>query len=301
MAAFQLSFEFFPPKTPQGVDKLSHTLLQLAPFRPEFASVTFGAGGGTQRGTLEMVQVILEHRAKYPGVFNETFTAVPHLSCVGVTREEVRAMLASYRQQGIRHIVALRGDLPSGMGRGGELRHAYELVDIIRAEHGEWFQIYVAAYPEFHPEALSPSHDIAAFVQKVHAGANAAITQYFYNADAYFRFVDAVQRFGVKVPIFAGIMPITNHAQLMRFSALCGAEVPRWIARRLEEFGENQQALRDFGIEVVARLCEQLIAQGAPGLHFYTLNGAQATLAICEQLNLKAQDVQTARANGIGA
>lgn len=286
MASPAISFEFFPPKTPQGREKLRATLSQLARFRPEFVSMTFGAGGGTHQGTFETVQAILEHHAQNPAAFRDTFAAVPHLSCVGVSSEEVRAMLANYRQKGVRHIVALRGDLPSGMGGAGELRYACELVELIRAEHGEWFHIYVAAYPEYHPEALTPTHDMASFVRKIQAGASAAITQYFYNADAYFRFIDEVRRQGVTVPIIAGIMPITNHAQLLRFSALCGAEVPRWVARRLEGFGEDQQALRDFGVEVVTRLCEQLIAGGAPGLHFYTLNGAQATTAICEQLGI---------------
>jgi methylenetetrahydrofolate reductase (NADPH) len=274
MKPIELSFEFFPPKTQDGVDKLRATRAQLATLKPKYFSVTFGAGGSTQQGTLDTVVDIAK----------SGIDAAPHLSCVGSSKESLREILGQYRAHGIRHIVALRGDLPSGMGEVGELRYASELVAFIRQETGDAFHIEVAAYPEYHPQARSPRHDLEAFAQKVKAGANSAITQYFYNADAYFRFVDDVRKLGVDVPIVPGIMPITNYSQLMRFSEMCGAEVPRWIAKRLESFGDDREAIRTFGLDVVTDLCRRLVDAGVPGLHFYTLNGAAATKAICERL-----------------
>jgi methylenetetrahydrofolate reductase (NADPH) len=276
MNPIELSFEFFPPKTQEGVDKLRATRAQLALLKPKFVSVTFGAGGSTQQGTLDTVVEMAQ----------EGFEAAPHLSCIGSSKESLRAILGAYREHGIRHIVALRGDLPSGMGEVGELRYASELVGFVRAEHGDWFDIEVAAYPEYHPQAKSPKADLENFARKVKAGANSAITQYFYNADAYFRFVDEARKLGVDVPIVPGIMPITNFSQLMRFSEMCGAEVPKWIARRLESFGDDREAIRAFGLDVVTALCQRLLKEGAPGLHFYTLNGAAATTSICERLEL---------------
>jgi methylenetetrahydrofolate reductase (NADPH) len=217
-------------------------------------------------------------------IAKEGVEAAPHLSCIGSSKESLRAILGQYRANGIRHIVALRGDLPSGMGAFGELRYASELVAFIREETGDAFHIEVAAYPEYHPQSRTPRHDLEAFAQKVKAGANSAITQYFFNADAYFRFVDDVQRLGVDVPIVPGIMPITNFSQLMRFSEMCGAEVPRWIAKRLESYGDDRESIRAFGLEVVSDLCRRLVDAGVPGLHFYTLNNAAATVAICERL-----------------
>ena len=274
MNPIEISFEFFPPKTPEGVEKLRATRAQLALLKPQFVSVTFGAGGSTQQGTLDTVL----------DMASEGIEAAPHLSCIGSSKDNLRAILERYRSNGIRHIVALRGDLPSGMGEVGELRYASELVAFIRAEYGDWFRVEVAAYPEYHPQARSPRHDLENFARKVKAGANAAITQYFYNADAYFRFVEDAGKLGVDVPIVPGIMPITNYSQLMRFSEMCGAEVPRWVAKRLESFGDDKEAIRAFGLDVVTQLCERLIKEGAPGLHFYTLNGATATKAICERL-----------------
>jgi methylenetetrahydrofolate reductase (NADPH) len=274
MRPIELSFEFFPPKTQDGIDKLRATRAQLAPLKPKFVSVTFGAGGSTQQGTLDTVLDIAK----------EGIEAAPHLSCIGSSKDSLREILLQYRSHGIRHIVALRGDLPSGMGAVGELRYASELVAFIREETGDAFHIEVAAYPEYHPQARSPRHDLQAFVQKVKAGANSAITQYFYNADAYFRFVEDARKLGVDVPIVPGIMPITNYSQLMRFSEMCGAEVPRWIAKRLESFGDDRDAIREFGLDVVTDLCRRLVDAGVPGLHFYTLNGAAATKTICERL-----------------
>ncbi|VVE06155.1 5,10-methylenetetrahydrofolate reductase [Pandoraea pneumonica] len=270
------SFEFFPPKTAEGAEKLRATRQQLFPLGPKFVSVTFGAGGSTQQGTIDTVVEIQR----------EGVEAAPHLSCVGSTKENIRDILQTYRSHGIRHIVALRGDLPSGMGEIGEFRYASELVEFIRAETGDWFHIEVAAYPEYHPQAKSPRLDLEHFANKVKAGANAAITQYFFNADAYFRFVDDAKRLGVDVPIVPGIMPITNYSQMMRFSEMCGAEVPRWIAKRLEGFGDDRESIRAFGLDVVTALCERLLADGAPGLHFYTLNAASATKAMWQRLGL---------------
>lgn len=274
MNPIEISFEFFPPKTAEGVEKLRATRAQLGLLRPKFVSVTFGAGGSTQQGTLDTVL----------DMATQGLEAAPHLSCIGSSKESLRAILERYRSNGIRHIVALRGDLPSGMGEVGELRYASELVAFIRAEHGDWFRIEVAAYPEYHPQARSPRHDLENFARKVKAGANAAITQYFFNADAYLRFVEDAGKLGVDVPIVPGIMPITNYSQLMRFSEMCGAEVPRWVAKRLESFGDDKEAIRAFGLDVVTQLCERLLKEGAPGLHFYTLNAATATKAVCERL-----------------
>ncbi|TDV08091.1 methylenetetrahydrofolate reductase [NAD(P)H] [Paraburkholderia caballeronis] len=274
MKPIELSFEFFPPKTQDGMDKLRATRAQLALLKPKFVSVTFGAGGSTQQGTLDTVLDIAK----------EGVEAAPHLSCIGSSKESLRAILARYRSHGIRHIVALRGDLPSGMGEVGELRYASELVAFIREETGDAFHIEVAAYPEYHPQARSPRHDLEAFARKVKAGADSAITQYFFNADAYFRFVDDARKLGVDVPIVPGIMPITNYSQLMRFSEMCGAEVPRWIAKRLESYGDDRESIRAFGLDVVADLCRRLADADAPGLHFYTLNNAAATAAICERI-----------------
>ncbi|WEY38594.1 methylenetetrahydrofolate reductase [NAD(P)H] [Paraburkholderia sp. SUR17] len=276
MNPIELSFEFFPPKTQEGVEKLRATRAQLAPLKPKFVSVTFGAGGSTQQGTLDTVLDIAK----------DGIEAAPHLSCIGSSKESLRAILNRYRESGIRHIVALRGDLPSGMGEVGELRYASELVSFIRNETGDWFRIEVAAYPEYHPQSRSPRKDMENFAHKVKAGANSAITQYFYNADAYFRFVDDVRKLGVDVPIVPGIMPITNFSQLTRFSEMCGAEIPRWVARRLESFGDDREAIRAFGLDVVTDLCRRLVDAGVPGLHFYTLNAATASKAICERLSL---------------
>ena len=276
MNPIELSFEFFPPKTQEGVDKLRATRAQLAPLKPKFVSCTFGAGGSTQQGTLDTVLDIAK----------DGIEAAPHLSCIGSSKESLRAVLNEYRAHGIRHIVALRGDLPSGMGEVGELRYASELVSFIRSETGDWFHIEVAAYPEYHPQSRSPKLDLENFARKVKAGANSAITQYFFNGDAYFRFVDDAHKLGVDVPIVPGIMPITNFSQLMRFSEMCGAEVPRWIARRLESFGDDREAIRAFGLDVVTDLCRRLVDAKVPGLHFYTLNGAVATKAVCERLGV---------------
>jgi len=270
------SFEFFPPQTPEGVEKLSATRRQLAPLKPEFFSVTFGAGGSTQDRTLETIRQIKA----------EGYNAAPHLSCVGSTREDIRAMLNTYKDMGIRRIVALRGDMPSGMGSIGEFQYANELVSFIRAQTGEHFHIEVAAYPEFHPQAISAQDDILNFKRKVSAGADSAITQYFYNADGYFRFVDECRRLGVTVPIVPGIMPIVKFAQLARFSDACGAEIPRWMRKTLESYGDDNESVQAFGLDVVTQLCERLLAGGAPGLHFYTLNQAAPALAIWKRLGL---------------
>ncbi|GAA5786657.1 methylenetetrahydrofolate reductase [Chitiniphilus shinanonensis] len=269
-----ISFEFFPPKTPEGVEKLRNTRRQLAQFKPEFFSVTFGAGGTTQEGTRNAVLEIQQ----------EGFAAAPHLSCIGSTREAVAALLADYRAHGIRRLVALRGDIPSGMVDVGEFRYASELIAFIRAEHGDWFHIEAAAYPEYHPQAPSAEADLRNFVTKVKAGADAAITQYFFNPDAYFRFVDEVRGRGVEIPIHPGIMPIQNFTQLSRFSEMCGAEIPRWLRLRLASFGDDSAAIRAYGLDVVTELADKLLAGGAPGLHFYTLNGAGAVSTICQRL-----------------
>lgn len=272
--SFPISLEFFPPKTPEGVAKLRAVRSKLYALQPEFCSVTFGAGGSTQEGTLDTVREIV----------GEGQRGVPHLSCIGQTQDTIRRRLASYREAGVKRIVALRGDLPSGYGLGGEFRYASDLVAFIRAETGDHFKLAVAAYPEYHPQARTPAADIDAFVAKVRAGADVGITQYFFNADAYFRLLDELRRRGVDTPIVPGIMPITNSTQLLRFSDACGAEVPRWIRLRLQAFGDDAEAIRDFGAEVVATLCERLRAGGAPSLHFYTLNQSVATLEVCRRI-----------------
>ncbi len=268
------SIEFFPPKTPEGAEKLRVTRAKLAELQPKYFSVTFGAGGSTQEGTLQTVQEIQA----------AGHDAAPHLSCVGATRASIRAVLKQYQDSGIRRVVALRGDLPSGYGGAGELRYASDLVEFIRQETGDWFRIEVAAYPEMHPQARSPQDDLQAFARKVGAGADAAITQYFYNADAYFAFVDNVHKLGVTVPIVAGIMPITNYTQLLRFSDMCGAEIPRWVRLKLASFGDDSASIKAFGLDVVTSLCEKLLAGGAPGLHFYSMNQAVPTTAIWQRL-----------------
>jgi methylenetetrahydrofolate reductase (NADPH) len=268
------SIEFFPPKTTEGADKLRAARAKLAELQPKYFSVTFGAGGSTQQGTLDTVLDIM----------GEGHAAAPHLSCVGGTRASIRAILDSYKAHGIKRLVALRGDLPSGYGGAGELRYANELVEFIRAETGDWFHIEVAAYPEMHPQAKSPQDDLQHFARKVKAGADAAITQYFYNADAYFHFVDNAGKLGIDVPIVPGIMPITNHMQLARFSDMCGAEIPRWVRLKLASFGDDSASIKAFGLDVVAGLCERLLAGGAPGLHFYSMNQAAATTAIWQRV-----------------
>ena len=271
-----LSFEFFPPQTAEGMDKLRATRRQLAQLKPAFFSCTFGAGGSTRDRTLETV---LEIQA-------EGHPAAPHLSCIGSTQENVRTVLARYKEAGIRRIVALRGDLPSGMADPGEFRYANELVTFIRAETGDWFHIEVAAYPEYHPQAKSPREDLENFRRKVDAGADSAITQYFYNADAYDQFVDQAQALGVTLPIVPGIMPIANFSKIARFSDACGTEIPRWMRKKFESFGDDATSVRSFGLDVVTALCERLLAGGAPGLHFYTLNQAGLTTTICQRLGL---------------
>ncbi len=269
-----ISFEFFPPQTAEGVEKLTATRKRLAALKPEFFSVTFGAGGSTQDRTLETIKQI----------HAEGHAAAPHLSCVGSTRDNIRALLFAYRDLGIKRIVALRGDMPSGMGSIGEFQYANELVSFIRAQTGDHFHIEVAAYPEFHPQAKSARDDMLNFKRKVNAGANSAITQYFYNADAYFRFVEESRKLGVTVPIVPGIMPIVRFSQLARFSDTCGAEIPRWMRKTLEGYGDDNESVQAFGLDAVSALCEKLIAGGAPGLHFYTLNQANASLEILKRL-----------------
>ncbi|MDP3653225.1 MAG: methylenetetrahydrofolate reductase [NAD(P)H] [Rhodoferax sp.] len=271
-----VSLEFFPPKTPEGADKLRLVRQQLYGMQPEFCSVTFGAGGSTQEGTFNTVRDILA----------EGVNAASHFSCVGATKATVRAQLAALKAMGVKRLVALRGDLPSGYGMGGEFHYASDLVAFIRAETGNDFFIEVAAYPEIHPQAKSPASDLQAFAAKVRAGANSAITQYFYNADAYFRFVEDVDALGLDVPVVPGIMPITSSTQLMRFSDASGAEIPRWIRLRLQSFGDDVASIKSFGLDVVTDLCEQLRAGGAPALHFYTMNQSVATLALCDRLGL---------------
>ena len=271
------SFEFFPPKTPEGITKLAATSKLLAALQPRFFSVTFGAGGSTRDHTFETVLDLQK---------NTGIEAAPHLSCICSTRENIRKALAAYQETGISHMVALRGDMPSGMFEAGEFRYANELVAFIRQETGDHFHLEVAAYPEYHPQASSPDRDLTNFKRKVDAGANSAITQYFYNPDAYFRFVERCSNAGIDIPIVPGIMPITNYHQLARFSDACGAEIPRWIRKRLEAYGEDTASIRAFGEEVVTNLCAQLLREGAPGLHFYTLNRAEPALAIWRNIGL---------------
>lgn len=269
-----ISLEFFPPKTEEGAVKLRAVRQKLYALKPEFCSVTFGAGGSTQEGTLTAVKEIMA----------EGSPAAPHLSCIGQSHESIRERLAAYAAAGVKRIVALRGDLPSGYGLGGEFRYASDLVAFIRAETGRQFQLEVAAYPEVHPQSKSPEADLAAFLAKVEAGADSGITQYFFNADAYLRYVDELRKRGVQVPVVPGIMPITSSTQLLRFSDACGAEIPRWIRLRLQAFGDDSESIKAFGLDVVTVLCERLRAEGVPGLHFYTMNQSVATLEICRRL-----------------
>lgn len=269
-----VSFEFFPPKTPEGAEKLRAVRQRLYAHRPEFCSVTYGAGGSTQEGTFATVGEIIA----------EGVAAASHFSCIGATKASVRAQLATLRGMGVRRLVALRGDLPSGYGAGGEFQYASDLVAFIRAETGDDFHIEVAAYPEVHPQARSPESDLQAFAAKVRAGANSAITQYFYNSDAYFRFVDEAYKLGADVPVVPGIMPITSSSQLLRFSDACGAEIPRWIRLRLQAYGDDVASIKAFGLEVVTDLCQQLVSGGVPALHFYTMNQSVACSDILQGL-----------------
>ena len=269
-----VSFEFFPPKTPEGADKLRSVRQKLYAAQPEFCSVTYGAGGSTQEGTFATVGAIIA----------EGVPAASHFSCIGATKASVRTQLATLKGMGVKRLVALRGDLPSGYGVGGEFQYASDLVSFIRTETGDDFQIEVAAYPEVHPQAKSPEADLQAFATKVKAGAHSAITQYFYNSDAYFRFVDDAHKLGVDVPVVPGIMPITSSSQLLRFSDACGAEIPRWIRLRLQAYGDDIASIKAFGLDVVTDLCEQLVRAGVPALHFYTMNQSVATLDILSRL-----------------
>jgi methylenetetrahydrofolate reductase (NADPH) len=274
------SFEFFPPRTPEAVGKLQTTRDRLAKLQPDFFSVTFGAGGSTRDLTFETVQEI----KRATGI-----DAAPHLSCIGTPLTTIREVLNRYKDAGIRQVVALRGDMPSGTVGWGELRYANELVEFIRQETGDWFHVEVAAYPEVHPQAASAQEDLRNFKRKVDAGADGAITQYFFNPDAYFRFVDDCTRLGISIPITPGIMPITNFTQLMRFSEGCGAEIPRWIQKRMRDFGDDRVSIRRFGIDVTTDLCRRLLERGAPGLHIYTMNQHEPAEAIWENLGLRAR------------
>jgi methylenetetrahydrofolate reductase (NADPH) len=273
-----ISFEFFPPKTPEGVVKLAAARAELYALRPQFCSVTYGAGGSTQEGTFQTIQAILA----------EGCEGAPHFSCIGASRDSLRAMLATFRGAGIRRVVALRGDLPSGYGGFGEFRHSSDLVAFIRHETGAHFHIEVAAYPEMHPQARSPQADLKAYCAKVDAGASSAITQMLFNSDAYFRFVEEAQALGATIPVVPGIMPIINASGIIRFADNCGADIPRWIRLRLQSYGDDTASIRAFGLDVITRLCEQLRNGGAPGLHFYTMNQSTATLEICRRLGLGA-------------
>ena len=272
------SMEFFPARSLEAEESLNRALTRLAPLKPRFCSVTFGAAGSTREKTFETVCDIQQNR---------DLEAAPHISCIASTRTNIREVLHAYKNNGIRHIVALRGDMPSGMMSAGEFRYANELVAFIREETGDHFHIEVAAYPEMHPQAQNLEADLKNFHRKVDAGANGAITQYFFNPEAYFRFIDDCEKLGIDIPIVPGIMPITNYAQISRFSDMCGADIPRWMRKRLEGFGDNRQAIRAFGLDVISALCERLLEQGAPGLHFYTLNQADAILGIWANLGLE--------------
>lgn len=274
------SFEFFPPKTQAGMDKLQVVRDELARRKPDFFSVTYGAGGSTQERTIDTVLKLQD----------QGISTAPHLSCVGSTLENMKSLLDLYVENGVNRIVALRGDLPSGMGSAGELRYANELVDFIRNHSGDHFNIEVAAYPEFHPQAPSAEADLLNFKKKVDAGANSAITQYFYNADSYFYFVERAEKMGIHIPIVPGIMPITNYSSLVRFSDMCGAEIPRWIKKQLEAYGDDSASIIAFGEQVVTEMCERLLASGAPGLHFYTLNQADPSLKVWDNLGLSDEE-----------
>lgn len=276
-ASFPVSLEFFPGRTADGAEKIRVVRQELYTLQPDFCSVTYGAGGSTQQGTFSAIAEMLAEGMQ---------SAAPHFACVGATKDSVREQLNTLKEMGVRRIVALRGDMPSPYGAEGEFRHACDLVEFIRDETGDHFLLDVAAYPETHPRARSPEHDLHAFAMKVKSGANSAITQYFYNPDAYFRFVDDTHRMGVHVPVLPGIMPITNATQLMRFSDMCGAEIPRWIRLRLLAFKEDIASIRAFGLDVVTAMCEKLRAGGAPALHFYTMNQSAPTLEICRRLGL---------------
>lgn len=276
MRKTEISIEFFPTQTPEGAEKLRVVREELRVLNPGFFSVTYGAGGSTRERTFAIVKEIA----------TAGLQAAPHLSCIGSTREGMREILAEFKAEGVRRIVALRGDLPSGMADPGELRYANELVEFIRAETGDWFTLEVAAYPEWHPQAKSPRDDLQNFVRKVKAGADSAITQYFYNADAYFHFVDEVRAAGVEIPIIPGIMPITSFSKLARFSDACGADIPRWMRKKFESFGDDSESVKAFGLDVVSELCEKLLAGGAPGLHFYSMNQSAPTLAVCQRLGI---------------
>ncbi|MFC4259144.1 methylenetetrahydrofolate reductase [NAD(P)H] [Marinobacter lacisalsi] len=276
----RFSFEFFPPKTDQGKEKLQGVRNRLAEVDPDFFSVTFGAGGSTRDRTIETVL----------NLHNQGISTAPHLSCVGGTRDTIAELLDIYKESGVNRIVALRGDMPSGMGAAGELRYANELVEFIREHSGDTFNLEVAAYPEFHPQARNAEEDLRNFERKVKAGANSAITQYFFNADSYFYFIDRLEKMGITIPVVPGIMPIVNFSSLVRFSDMCGAEIPRWIRKQLESYGDDSDSIKKFGEEVVTRMCERLLAAGAPGLHFYTLNQADASLKIWNNLGLANRD-----------
>lgn len=269
------SFEFYPPKTEEGAENLHLVHSKLAQLNPDFFSVTFGAGGSTRDKTFDTVV----------GIQAKGIAAAPHLSCVASTKDNIRQILKDYQDHGISRIVALRGDIPSGMMSAGEFRYANELVDFIRQETGDYFQIHVAAYPEVHPQASNASEDFKNFKRKVDAGANAAITQYFYNAEAYFYFQDNCAKHGIDIPIVPGIMPITQYAQLFRFSEMCGADIPRWMRKRLESFGDDRDSVQAFGLDLVSKLCQRLLDNGAPGLHFYTMNQSAPTLAILDNIS----------------
>jgi methylenetetrahydrofolate reductase (NADPH) len=273
------SFELFPPKTNEGMAKLQLTVRKLAEVDPLYFSVTYGAGGSTRDRTFETVDWLR----------SEGLETSPHLSCIGLHKNEILELLQRYQNDNISRLVALRGDMPSGMGDTGDLLYANELVEFIRAETGDHFHLEVAAYPEFHPQAPSAGSDLENFKRKVDAGANSAITQYFFNADSYFNFIDSCEKLGIDIPIVPGIMPINNYAQLARFSDACGAEIPRWLRKRLEEFDDDLDSIRDFGLDVVTEMCERLLNQGAPGLHFYTMNQAELTLALWNNLNLSSR------------
>lgn len=273
---FELSIEFFPPQTAEGSEKLRTTLAQLAMLKPAFFSVTYGAGGSTRERTLATVREIA----------SAGYSAAPHLSCIGSTQESIRELLASFQAQGIRRIVALRGDLPSGMADPGEFRYANELVAFIRRETGDTFHLDVAAYPEWHPQAKTPRDDLLNFKRKMEAGANAAITQYFYNIDAFENFINEARALGIAAPIIPGIMPIASFSKLARFSDACGADIPRWMRKKFESYGDDTAAIEAFGLDVVTELCAQLIARGAPGLHFYSMNQSRLTLEICRRLGI---------------
>ena len=285
-----ISFEFFPPKTPEGVGRLAEVRRRLYARSPAFCSVTYGAGGTTQHGTLQTVQQIL----------SEGVDGAPHFSCIGATRASIREQLQLFAEAGIRRIVALRGDLPSGYGAGGEgmgeFRYASDLVAFIRAESGDHFHIEVGAYPEMHPQARSPQADLQAYLTKVQAGATSAITQMFFNADAYFRFVDESRALGASIPVVPGIMPITNASGIIRFADACGAEIPRWMRLRLQGYGDDLESIRRFGLDAISALCERLCTAGVPGLHFYTMNQATATTLICGRIGVGRKEVGTPQA-----